>query len=542
MSCHTLCSIIIMGETRVDLLHLLEDLRDAYPGALEETILTEVMANALDSGASTISFDADPAANTMTVVDNGSGMQRRELARYHDIAASTKTRGEGIGFAGVGIKLGLLVCDEVLTETRRSKNHVASSWHMASRHRAPWKWVPPPGLVAERGTAVRLKVRNALSPVLDAGFLEGTLRRHFQPLLDPSFDEFLAAHYPKGITILVNGRRLERRRVPAAVHAPVEMRLARKRKPSALGYLYREDHALPEDRRGLAISTYGKVIRRGWDWMGMTPSAPERTGGLIEVPELAGCLTLNKGDFIRTGARGATYLAFRKAIQEAVSKQLAAWGDARPASEEAPPREVRPLERDLAHLLEDLAVDFPLLASLVERHAGGQKRLPLGGRGQTEGLAFVAASIATWTESDTDNSKIAAAPTPGAIGESSPLEAAQEAREPVAPSTVLPASGTLRRPAHYGLDIQFEDIADDKNLGRLVESTVWVNRAHPAYRRALASRSIGYHIALTVAMSLAPLAVESTQQSEFILTFLARWGEAIEKPAARKGTVRAIAP
>lgn len=40
-----------MGETRVDLLHLLEDLRDAYPGAAEETILVEIAANSLDSGA-----------------------------------------------------------------------------------------------------------------------------------------------------------------------------------------------------------------------------------------------------------------------------------------------------------------------------------------------------------------------------------------------------------------------------------------------------------------------------------------------------------
>ena len=148
--------------------------------------------------------------------------------------------------------------------------------------------------------------------------------------------------------------------------------MLRRRKPSAFGYLIRDDAALPEDRRGLAISTHGKVIRRGWDWLGMTPSAPEHIGGLIEVPELAACLTLNKGDFLRTGARGATYLAYRKAIQEAVSKQLAVWGDGRPASEEAPPREVRPLQRDLGHLLEDLAIDFPLLASLVERRAGGQ--------------------------------------------------------------------------------------------------------------------------------------------------------------------------
>lgn len=107
-----------MGETRVDLLHLLEDLRDAYPGSLEETILTEVMANALDSGASRISFESNAIERTLAVVDNGSGMQRRDLARYHDIAASSKIRGQGIGFAGVGIKLGLLACEEVLTETK----------------------------------------------------------------------------------------------------------------------------------------------------------------------------------------------------------------------------------------------------------------------------------------------------------------------------------------------------------------------------------------------------------------------------------------
>src|SRR5437016_12574551 len=210
-----------MGETRVDLLHLLEDLRDAYPGSVEETILTEIVANSLDSHASRVSLQTDPAQSLLTVVDDGAGMRRRELARYHDIAASAKSRGEGIGFAGVGIKLGLLVCEEVLTETRRASSHVASRWNRASRHKAPWKWVPAPGLIAERGTAVRLKLRNPLSPLLDAGFLEGTLRRHFQPLLDPTFDEFLSAHYPKGVSIDVNGRRLQEQRSLAALQAPV---------------------------------------------------------------------------------------------------------------------------------------------------------------------------------------------------------------------------------------------------------------------------------------------------------------------------------
>jgi len=97
-------------------------------------------------GATRIRLLTNPADATLTIVDEGRGMQRKELAPYHDVAASTKARGERIGFAGVGIKVGLLVSREVVTETRRGATHVAARWHLASRHRAPWKWVPRPGL------------------------------------------------------------------------------------------------------------------------------------------------------------------------------------------------------------------------------------------------------------------------------------------------------------------------------------------------------------------------------------------------------------
>src|SRR5262245_64483245 len=102
-------------------------------------------------------------------------MRRRDLARYHDIAASTKERGAGIGFAGVGIKIALLVCAEVITETRRGKHYVATSWRLASRHKAPWRWVAPAGRVAVRGTAVRLVTVTPLSSLVAAGFVGGVM-------------------------------------------------------------------------------------------------------------------------------------------------------------------------------------------------------------------------------------------------------------------------------------------------------------------------------------------------------------------------------
>jgi hypothetical protein len=560
-----------VGETRVDLQHLLEDLRDAYSGSLEETILTEVIANALDSGATRIRLMTNPAAATVTIIDDGRGMQRRELARYHDIAASGKKRGEGIGFAGVGIKLGLLAAREVVTETRRGATHVATRWHLASRHRAPWKWMPAPGLTTAGGTAVQFTLANQLSPLLDAGWLEETIRRHFEPLLDDTFAELLRRHYPRGVTFEVDGRALMPGTVSPDGRVPIAIRLGRRRTPSVVGFL--ERHAgLPPDREGVAVSTFGKVIKRGWDWLGMTPGANGSITGLIEAPELAECLTLNKNDFIRTGARGATYLAYRKAIQEVVSRQLLEWGDRRDA--EARPRMAR-LERDLERVLADMAEDFPLLRSLVDRRRGGQKRLPMPGRGREQAPAPLFADVLESTPTpagaamahgndvmphDLDE---AAPATPGLPPQPSPhtpphappnephaphepssdippdapqpSPAASEASVSGAPAagqhdhvTAAPAVSPLdtvpgrRQPARYGLLVQFEARPDDPELGRLVDSTIWINESHPAYGRAVASRSLGYHTALAVALALAPLAVEASAEHAFITQFLAQ--------------------
>jgi hypothetical protein len=282
---------------------------------------------------------------------------------------------------------------------------------------------------------------------------------------------------------------------------------------------------------------------------------------LVEVPDLAACLTLSKNDFIRTGTRGATYLAYRKAIQEVVSRQLAAWGNAPGA--EARPRIAR-LERDLERVLEDLADAFPLLQSLVDRRAGGQKRLPLPGRGPEQ----VPAPLFTNLVSVEDEGGADVGNQPPQIPEPStqPAQPPQEAetergvpenppvRDARPPTQDSPSerptdqpdhpasAGAIdtvagrRRPARYGLLVQFESRPDDLEMARLVDSTIWINEAHPAYQRALVSRSVGYHTALAVALALASLAVEPAEEHGFITQFLAHWGGASSSPrrAARR--------
>jgi hypothetical protein len=519
-----------LGETRVDLVHLLEDLRDAYPGSLEETILTEIVANALDSGARLLELHTDSAERSLIARDNGTGMTRRELSRYHDLASSTKRRGSGIGFAGVGIKLGLLACDEVITETRRTRQHHATSWRLANRSRAPWSWIEPQHLLEHDGTAVLLRLSNPLSLLLDAGFIETTILRQFQPLFEPEFVDLLAPAYPHGFAFTINDRVVVGPIRPAQRY-PLGIRVGRQRKPSGVGYLARHDAPLPEHERGLAISTLGKVIRRGWDWLGITPADGDRIEGVIEVPALAEALTLNKGDFLRTGNRGALFLSYRKAIQEAVTAQLEAWGSSPPPQQRAP--RTKPMERDIQRVLGDLAAEYPLLTTLVERTAGGQRRLPLadGGASDANGLWGGEAlhvqqplrdGAATAPDSTRDD---------GESSTSSAEEPRRDKRDAVSaapePSDVkLPGRARTKKPTLLSLQIRFENRGDDVALARLIESTVWVNDAHPAYKRAVATRAEGYHIALSVAAALAPLAVEAQDAQRFIGAFLARWGAA----------------
>jgi hypothetical protein len=388
--------------------------------------------------------------------------------------------------------------------------------------------------------------------LLDAGYLEEAVRRHFEPLLDPTFDHLLRRHYRDGIAFEVDGRELARVKVPGSESVPISIRLGRRRTPSAMGFIER-DALLPSDREGIAISTFGKVIKRGWDWLGLAPAARAHITGLIEAPDLAACLTLSKNDFIRTGTRGASYLAYRKAIQEVVSRQLAEWGDARDA--EARPRTVR-LERDLERVLEDLADEFPLLRSLVDRRAGGQKRLPMPGRGDERVSAPLFANVPVGHESAGQGGasppvEDAAAKPPeesSSLRPESPTRSPEEGPptgdqalpegEPPSPSDrqaqsdIAASTGTLetvsgrRRPARYGLLLQFESRPADLELARLVDSTIWINDAHPAFSRAVASRSVGYHTALAVALALAPLAVEARDEHTFITQFLAHWGSA----------------
>lgn len=491
-------------ETRVNLKHLLEDIRDSYGVPIEEAILTELVANSLDSRATAIEFFTKSGELKFIIRDNGQGMKRNAIKDYHDIATTTKIRGKGIGFAGIGAKLSLLISKAVITETKGGfGSRCATQWYLAKENRAPWKFIPFSGNINNsRGTAVIIEFLNLNSPLLSEEFILKTVRKHFYSLLHPQLRNFIFKQiYKKGIDFSVNGRKIEVENLePLPFSKTFRIFLGKRVKNLAgFGFLAKSEKALPlaglPEFSGIGISTYGKVIKWGWDWLGILPKSPFKIYGLIEIPALAEILTTNKNDFLRDSNSLKKYYKYRKAIQEAVLPILDEMGEER-FSFEADIKRLKPLEQGIKESLRYLLNNFPELTPLV----GIRKRTIKDG---------------VLAENDELSVKIIPEEINGQEKSGKTLgEKIKEISETKKEETKMVPS----------LSIGFEKNSSQLDLAQMLKNTILVNINHPAYLKSKEENSEEYHLLLSVAWVLAKYLEESHSPLDFISQFLARWG------------------
>lgn len=508
-----------MGETRVNLKHLLEDIRDSYPCTHEEAIITELIANSLDSNASEIQFFIIPEDQTLIIKDNGEGMTHKSFEEYHDIAATTKARGKGIGFAGIGVKLSLLIAKEIITETKKDSFYKASRWRLESAQKAPWEYIKPKGLITSaNGTAVSIILFDKNSGLLKEDLIEKTIQTHFYPILDNEFMDNILKHiaYKKGVTFSINGKKIE---LPDEEETIISkfffISLGKRNNPIGVGFINKTKEDLPEERRGIAISTYGKVIKRGWDWIGITLRNPMRLTGIIEIPNLSEILTTNKADFLKDTRSLQKYYRYRKAIQEAVEPIFQEFGEV------SIPREktdsLRPIEKEIERVIGFMLNDFPELSPLLGRKQKSEesegilsdpKALPIGE--YIEGFRYGVQK--GWK---------------GGVKEVSRIEKMEGEifSEQIEKSDNPTQTGyehmiKKRRP---NLMIGFEDNPDHNELGWLTENTIWINKAHPAYKKAINTGAEKYHIVLSVSWVLSNYIESKKSPQMFINRFLLSW-------------------
>ncbi len=479
-----------MRETKVNLKHLLEDIRDSYTVPVEEIILLELIANALDSGANRISFFTEPSKNIFTLIDNGKGMDRRSLPKYHNIASSTKVRGKGIGFAGIGAKLSLLVGERVYTETKGGRgSRAATEWYLKNETSAPWKFIPFSGKVPyPRGSAVSIKFKNANFPLLWEDFIVKKTYMHFYPLFHPElFTLILKSVYKKGVEFYLNNKKISFKE--EKVKKTFQIRLGgRGRRLIGTGFLTKTDSFENILFRGIAVSTYGKIIKSGWEWIGVSPKE-DGLFGVVEIPALSEILTTNKMDFLRDGKSLKKYYQYRKAIQSAIIPLLNEFGEK--LEEENLKKSYRSLSKEIERSLRNVLKGFPELTPLL-----GIKR--------TKGKSGVVTKIPQSQIVD--------------IVKENNSEKKKDSKK-------KNSSLSESKKGLPSLTIGFEKRGAIDPIARMMENRIWINNSHPAYLKAKEERLDNYHIVFSTALTLSSFLEDSHSPEKFINDFLSAWGK-----------------
>jgi len=484
----------------------------AYP--VEEVVLTEIVANALDAKATRISIDYDPAANLLVVEDNGLGMDERQFDEYHDFAAGLKARGSGgIGFAGVGAKVSFNIADRVLTETISAQYRGGSDWYLSGK-RLVWEDGSPRRL-RERGTRVEVRFKTGIHPYgSDSASITRILEKHYLPLLDPEFLQFYAdmALYSEELEFRVNGSVVPR--------VPLEKRfeLSRYRhivprtragKRFALGKLglSAEEYPLGFGRVGVLLCTHGKVIKA--EMFNQFPGEQgPRITGIVEAPAFVQFLTTTKSDFTRVG-KGKQFNALYNPIRSEFEAWLKEIGVK--TVEYESDTESMSLERELRRIAEDI----PEIGQFF------------GFTDRTKAMAADPSGDVPVSEHEGVEPSY---PTgEGTVSSEQPLNIPGDEpgfaldADPEGPERAKPVSRKARR----GPRITFLDVPESDELSWIDGDYVCINKAHPAYQRSSGGgRTLRIHNMFAIGSAIQRFLAKDTGVPDlfFIDRLMAAWG------------------
>ena len=111
--------------------HILEDFRDMYDNE-KLIVIFEVISNSIDVKASKVELYLRQNAlgqYELSFLDNGPGMNETEFENFQVVGRSSKTKGDGLGFAGIGAKLPG-IDSKISAETFDGKNQYACDFFM----------------------------------------------------------------------------------------------------------------------------------------------------------------------------------------------------------------------------------------------------------------------------------------------------------------------------------------------------------------------------------------------------------------------------
>ncbi|MCK4474425.1 ATP-binding protein, partial [Candidatus Bathyarchaeota archaeon] len=311
-----------MVPLKVDVLKVIENFMDMYPYPAPETLVVESIANGLDANARNIAINIvvdENGKKVFRVEDDGKGMTAKEFRdNYHALSVSSKIKGQGIGFAGVGSKLYLAFLasgESIVTETR-SENFRGASRITVIEGEPRWGNIYRETL-EHTGTIYEVKLRSE-----DAYFLT---KERIAEIIRTHYNAILLGRYG-GITITLDGEKVEPWK-PELVSETVAPHIFKIRTKQFECYFWLAKEDLKQ-RQGIEIVVFGKKIGRN-HWFDLDyivkPHLRNKITGQILADRLATLLTTNKCAF-RVQAGPALWTSFRKKAYDALSSWLSKVG------------------------------------------------------------------------------------------------------------------------------------------------------------------------------------------------------------------------
>ncbi len=498
--------------SKVNVKKLVCDLADMYSDHPFDVVITEVVANSLDAKAKTIDLSWNEEANVLVVSDDGNGMDAVDFSEYHDFAAELKSRGSGIGFAGIGAKVSFNIANRVLTKTRTNAVSNASDWWWHKDGSLRWKHIRSQPLPHD-GTRVEVRFdRGRTPPKVDDAYLVQVLKRHYLPLFITEFTRSYSAIklYPLSLKFRVNGTEVAKRDLSttASLSSYAQLKLRAGNRSIGWGALGVSEREFPVGSTGpgVLLCTYGKVVKA--ELFGQSTGAlGANLFGVVEIPELVSYLTTNKSDLKRGPGITAGLNRLLDPVRDELKAFLLRHGIA-PVNQNRNQLSSK-LERELIKMVKSL----PEL-----RDFDGLLRKSNALRKSDNGSMPV--SI--------DNNRQSREASSSVNGGSSSAESGNgggKSRKRDKHGNTKAKRQMSRR--NQGPRVAFEAHPDRNETAWLDSNTIVINSGHSAYRQRVSqeqARLTYCMFAIGVALDKAEL-VQASESESYVDKFIAAWGQ-----------------
>lgn len=502
--------------SNVNFRNLIQDLADMYSFSIPEVVIIELIANSLDARATRINISYSPSNRLLAVEDNGSGMSKNQFDEYHDFAAGLKSRGSGIGFAGLGSKISFNTASRVITETRSSSFKGGSNWYLRSEKELVWQQLDKLTSLKHEGTRVEVCFNeNADISFNKSEELELVLLRHYLPLFDIQFLKLYQTLgvYSNKLRFSINGRTIDpidlKEKFKLENVKTYFLEIKGKRYGYGIFGLSPEEFPLGDDIAGVAFSVYGKLVQ--FDLFNQFPGGiTPRIFGIVEVPPLIDFLNTSKSGFIKKKGTAGTFKKYYEPIRQEFKNWLIEIGVK--SVDVIHSDEAVKLEQEIKKIIKDLPELNHFFGSTIHKRVltknpngniSGQlmegivETFPIGGRSVKGGLGVPD------------------------VGDDPGNALAQKDKGPERASPIA-------RSRRAGVRISFIDSPDRLELAWVDGNIIVINSGHPSYIKARNNNySRKLHNIFSIAVSLDREMKEQgilEQKESFIDKMMQAWG------------------